>query len=386
MYNPGMSSMTRRSLLTAPAVFVSSGLRRTGDVVIYSDDRFYSAFPSVARLRNGELILAFRRAPERRRLGARGVTHTDANSQLVLVRSRDSGRSWTREPELLFAHPLGGSQDPCLLVLRDSTIVCASYVWIHVEPAAHSAVPAAVWLGDYAFQGGYLVRSRDGGRIWHGPITPTPVPGRDVPDCYGAPLPAYNRGALCQTRDGAVHWAVAYPKGRDRSAGTDIHWMTSADGGLTWRYRGPIASDSRVSFNETSLYETPSGALVAFVRTAGLDDHAVVVRYDPRAGRWQGWQDAGWRGHPFHAVRLEDGRVLLVYGYRHPPYGIRARILNPECTDFAEAEESTLRDDGGGADLGYPWAVTLPGRRALVVYYFQRHDGTRHIAGTWLEY
>jgi hypothetical protein len=85
-------------------------------------------------------------------------------------------------------------------------------------------------------------------------------------------------------------------------------------------------------------------------------------------------------------VRLEDNRALLVYGYRHPPYGIRARLLNPECTDADRAPEFVLRDDGGGTDLGYPWAVALPGRRVLVVYYFQKDNGTRHIAGTWLEY
>ncbi|MCS7043653.1 MAG: glycoside hydrolase [Bryobacteraceae bacterium] len=380
-----MAALSRRALLAAPALLRAARIRKTADIVIYSDDRFYSAFPSIARLPGGELIVAFRRAPERRLLGAKGVTHTDANSQLVLVRSRDGGRTWTREPELLFSHPLGGSQDPCLLALRDGTILCASYLWIRVGAEARGTVPATVWLGDYAFHGGYLLRSRDGGRTWQGPFPPPPVPGRSARDCYGGPLPACNRGAMCQTRDGTVHWAVAYPKGTDAASGTDVHWMTSANAGMSWQYRGVLATDSRVSFNETSLYETPSGALVAFVRTEGLDGRAAVVRCDPRTWRCGAWQDAGWRGHPLQAVRLEDGRALLVYGYRHPPYGVRARILNAECTDFAAAEEMVLRDDGGGTDLGYPWAAVLPGRRVLVVYYFQKENGTRHIAGTWLE-
>lgn len=381
-----MAAVSRRVLLAAPAALRPGGARKAADCILYSDDRYHSAFPCLLRRRDGELIAAFRRAPERRRLGAKGVSHTDPNSQLVLVRSRDGGRTWTREPELLFAHPLGGSQDPCLIELRDGTILCSSYLWIRMDAAARGAVPATVWLGDYAFQGGYLLRSRDGGRTWQGPITPPAVPGRSARDCYGEPLPAYNRGALCQTRDGLVHWAVAYPKGADRAAGTDVHWMTSADGGLTWQYRGVIASDSRASFNETSLYETASGALVAFLRTEGLDGRAAVVRCDPGHWRCEPWRDTGWRGHPLQAARLEDGRVLLVYGYRHPPFGIRARILDAECTDFADAAEIVLRDDGGGTDLGYPWAAAMPGRRALVVYYFQKDDGTRHIAATWLEY
>jgi len=381
-----MEPFTRRAFLVSSA-FLAGGVRKSGDIVIYSDERYYSAFPSVVRLRrSGELITAFRRAPERRRLGAKGVSHTDPNSQLVCVRSRDGGRTWSREPELIHAHPMGGSQDPCLLELRDGTLLCASYVWIWLGGADRASVPATSWLGDYAFHGGYLLRSSDSGRTWQGPFSPPPVPGREARDCFGAPLPAFNRGAMCQSRDGRLFWAVAYPKGVERNAGSDVHLLASADAGRTWQYQTVIAADSKASFNETSLYETPSGHLVAFLRTAGLDDHTVVARSRDGGRTFDAWQDAGWQGHPHHAVQLEDNRVLLVYGYRHAPFGIRARVLNPECSNVADAPEIVLRDDGGGTDLGYPWVVALPGRRVLVVYYFQKENGTRHIAGTWLEY
>lgn len=381
-----MATITRRVFLASGSM-LAGGLRKTADTVIYSGDPYYSAFPSVVRLRrSGELITAFRRAPDRRRLGATGVSHTDPNSQLVCVRSSDGGRTWSTEPELIYAHPLGGSQDPCLIELRDGTLVCASYLWIWMGSAGRGATPATEWLGDYAFQGGYLLRSRDGGRSWQGPFTPPPVPGRPARDCFGQPLPAYNRGAMCQARDGRLLWAVAYPKGSGRGGGTDVHLLASADAGRTWQYQCVIASGGEASFNETSLYETPAGELVAFLRTAGLDDHTAVARSRNGGRSFEPWQDAGWQGHPHHAVRLEDNRALLVYGYRHPPYGIRARLLNPECTDVDHAPEFVLRGDGGGTDLGYPWAVVLPGRRVLVVYYFQKDNGTRHIAGTWLEY
>ena len=76
--------------------------------------------------------------------------------------------------------------------------------------------------------------------------------------------------------------------------------------------------------------------------------------------------------------------MLLVYGYRHRPFGIRARVLDPECTNPASAPEIVLRDDGGSGDLGYPWATMVSGKRALVVYYFNTANGPRHIAGTIL--
>ena len=138
-----------------------------------------------------------------------------------------------------------------------------------------------------------------------------------------------------------------------------------------------------MSFNETSLYETPKGHLVAFLRTEGGDDHTVIARSIDRGRSFQ-WEDAGFQGHPHHAIRLPDRRVLLVYGYRHPPFGVRARVLDAECKGFATAEEIVLRADGGNGDLGYPWATMVSNKRALVVYYFNRGNGIRHIAGTFL--
>jgi hypothetical protein len=124
---------------------------------------------------------------------------------------------------------------------------------------------------------------------------------------------------------------------------------------------------------------------VAFLRTAGFDDHACLARSTDGGKSFQPWQDLGWQGHPLQATRLPDGRVLVVYGYRHKPYGVRARVLDAECTNAASAPEFVIRDDGGTTDLGYPWAVPLDGRRVLVVYYFNRAGGPRHIAGSILE-
>jgi hypothetical protein len=77
--------------------------------------------------------------------------------------------------------------------------------------------------------------------------------------------------------------------------------------------------------------------------------------------------------------------VLLTYGYRHEPFGIRARILNAECTDYRSAPEIIIRDDGGNTDIGYSWPVVIDKNRVLITYYFNKENGTRHIAGTILE-
>ena len=154
---------------------------------------------------------------------------------------------------------------------------------------------------------------------------------------------------------------------------------------VIWRYSCPVAVGERASFNEASIYETPKGDLVAFLRTANLGDTACVARSTDGGKTFQQWEKMGFQGHPLHALPLPDKRVLVTYGYRHTPSGIRARVLNAECTDFATAPEIILRDDGGTTDLGYPWAVMLDKRRVLVTYYYNLPGGPKHIGGTLLE-
>lgn len=360
------------------------GIHKVGDIVIYDDPRFYAAFPSIVRRPNGELLVAFRRAPDRRALGETQVTHTDPNSYLVLVRSHDGGQTWDREPRLIYAHPLGGSQDPCMVQMRDGRILCSSYAWALMQPEAIAKLkPPVARNGNFVFLGGYLVRSADAGRTWQGPFLPPPCPGEGNLDILGKTVPAYNRGAMCEGRNGQLYWVVASaPSHAPGHTGT--HLLISPDHGQTWKYSCPVAEDSKAGFNETSLYETPKGDLVAFIRTENFDDHTVIARSTDH-GKSFTWQDAGFQGHPHHAIRLPDGRVLLVYGYRHQPFGIRARVLDPECANVATAPEMVLRDDGGNGDLGYPWTTMISKHRALVVYYFNRADGTRQIAGTVLQ-
>jgi sialidase-1 len=327
--------------------------------------------------------VAFRRAPERRAFGEPHTTHTDPNSYLVTVRSKDGGRNWSF-PELLFAHPFGGSQDPGMLQLRDHSILCSSYGWMELRGDATAKMTNAYRLGNFAFLGGYILRSTDGGNTWKGPIVPPPTPGENTMDPFGQAVPAYNRGAMCEGADGIVYWAAAATT-REHPDKSETHLFTSRDKGLTWQHLSMIASDKTAGFNETSLYETAKGNLIAFMRTERFNDHTAIARSTNHGKSFAAWEDAGFQGHPHYALRLPNKKVLLVYGYRHPPFGIRARVLDAECTNISSATEIVLRDDGGNGDLGYPWAAVVSKHRVLVVYYFNVRDGIRHIAGTVLE-
>ena len=372
-------------LLTAASpVRAQQALRKVKDMVIYQDDRFYSSFPSIIKRPNGELLLAFRRAPDRKGFGEKGTSHVDPNSYLVAVRSKN-GETWTQEPELIYAHAFGGSQDPCLLQLKNGDILCASYGWAFVRPDGMPNLKKPYFeAGGAIFLGGYLVRSTDGAKTWQGPIYPPHIAPEINYSALGEPITAYNRGALYEGKSGRIYWVVASSDSNKPNKKTSNHLIVSDDKGLTWKYESVVAIDDKASFNEASVYETPKGDIVAFLRTADMDDQACIAR-STDGGKSFKWEKMGFQGHPMQALRLADNRVLLVYGYRHKPYGIRARLLNAECSDFATAPELVLREDGGTTDIGYPWSVQLDKNRVLVTYYYNLDNGPRHIAGTILE-
>ena len=182
------------------------GVRKVRDIVIYQDKQFYATFPSVVKKKDGEILVAFRRAPERRGFGEKASSHVDPNSYLVTVKSKD-GITWTKEPDLLYAHSLGGSQDPCMLRLRDGTLLCASYGWAFLRPDGMEKLKQPYFMtGEAVFLGGYIVRSTDGGKTWKGPIYPPHIQPEINLDVYGKPVPAYNRGAMYEGRDGRIFW------------------------------------------------------------------------------------------------------------------------------------------------------------------------------------
>ncbi len=87
-----------------------------------------------------------------------------------MVRSKD-GENWTKVPELIYANPFGGSQDPCLIQLKDKTILCASYGWAFVksEGLPNLKEPYLKTGDDAIFLGGYIIRSTNGGKSWSPP-------------------------------------------------------------------------------------------------------------------------------------------------------------------------------------------------------------------------
>jgi len=350
---------------------------------IYKDEQ-YNSFPTVVPLKDGTYRLGFRQAPDRRVAYEGAITHVDASSKAVSIGSAD-GVHWDTKPAVIWDDFFHGVQDPCLNVLQDGTLFVTYFTWkVYEKDEAPSDMKPGTWhrvMDDWIGQmaGTYSIRSTDGGITWDKPVL---VSLGDV----------VIRGNSVEMEDGSI----LSPLYEQEGTTFNVVVGRTLDRGQTWERLAVIPGyEGQYHYHEPNLYKTESGKLVLFIRSLklnrqpGEEQTASPLFTTESTDGGRTWSEVRmwpiYSPSPFNVLRLADGRVLLNYGYRYKPFGIRALVLDAECTNIGTAEESVLREDGLGSDIGYSSAVQLADGRVLITYYYYHEDGTRYIAGTLCE-
>jgi hypothetical protein len=310
--------------------------------------------------------------------------------------SEDSGRTWGPDLAVFDTGPITNAN---LTLLKDGTVLYATHADILIDRRAYERLkrdprteklvehsddrtrldffrlsngeerpsgPDPAWNVYTAHAGTYVRRSSDQGHTWSQPYWVSPIDG--VPPVLpGMPSPSYIRNPAFVLSDGSL--VIPVYTGSKESWTAQL--MESPDGGIHWKVRGVIARpEGNLGFNETVIYECMSGKLVAFMRTENGGGYTYTATSKDGGRSWSKPQKEDLWGYPCTVIRMPSGRALVVYGYRRPPFGVRARLLDAECQHIGEAEEFVVRSDGGTRDLGYPLATLLPDGTALVAYYF----------------
>jgi hypothetical protein len=195
------------------------------------------------------------------------------------------------------------------------------------------------WLGTY------VVKSTDGGETWCEPI---PVNVRPLKHggcrlgCWQLP-----NGSILMGLYGRIHGYEEEGEGEStRSA-----LMRSDDNGDNWEYFSTLAYDpaSIIDYEEPGLVQLKDGRLVCFMRTHAnptSDPRNMVMVVSEDDGF--SWTPPKWTniwGFPPELIALQDGRYLMVYGYRRTPYGTRG-IISEDGLTWDVKNEFIIRDGG----------------------------------------
>lgn len=221
------------------------------------------------------------------------------------------------------------------------------------------------------YVGSWTMRSDDGGATFTSP----------------ARCPVSSPHGPVVMRDGRlIYLGKLFPEGMDRPFGI-VSCAESRDG-LHWDVLGEVPLPENVTngqFHEPHVIELNDGALLCLIRyhypNGGLGIYKSVSRDGGRT--WSTPEDMNIHGSPPHLLRHSSGAIVLTYGWRHAPYGQRARISRDEGATWSD--EIILRDDGPDGDLGYPCSVELPDGDILTVYY-QKRPGESLCSILWTQW
>jgi hypothetical protein len=367
-------------------------------VIIYKNLEKYCSFPSIIKIENNHLLVAYRIAGERSNKAGKEnvVTHHDPDSSIALIESYDNGNTWPKESFRIIykAQDYQGVNDPALTILNNGDLILRIAVLDIIESAERNNINGI--LASHrpehglvaSIVGNYILKSENKGKKWEELVSPY-SPGLSKTCSREPVIELEDNTLLLSSYCGAPHRT-------DESL-----LFRSYDNGRTWGDKSLIASDTKgylgqhygINYNETALLNLGNGELVAMIRAdssfhsdegkpmrvGGIGELLISRSFDSGLS-WFPPKSTGIWGQPAHLLKLSDGRIICTYGYRKKPYGIRAVLSEDRgCT---WSDPIIIHEGAPSWDIGYPSSVELSQGSILSCYYYHDQDGIRYIAGT----
>lgn len=346
------------SCVTATALAAAEDQHRTPPrhLVVYEKPGRFAGWPANHGLWSWgqEILVGFDAAPFVFREQGHAISREHEVEQL-LARSRDGGETWSIEKPSELATPAG---------VKYQGFPAGSGAAISTSPPAS---PIDFSRKDFAFTArmtgnpgtSRFYYSYDRGKSWKGPFL--------LPD-FGHKGTAARTDYLINSRhDLMLFTTLGKTNGREGR----VALTRTRDGGRTWTlesFVGPEPDEEKDYAIMPGSVRLGPAELYTTIRRRGFIE-AYRSRDDGKTWAHEGTiaPEIG-AGNPPNLLRLADGRLALVYGYRRPPFGIRARISQDHGKTWSG--EIVLRSDGGNTDLGYVRSAVRPDGRIVSTYYF----------------
>ena len=376
-----LAPVSRRTLLLGAAGFpcirparaATPSIRFEEISTISRQPAYYHGWPTLARRASGDLLVACSGGRE---------SHVCPFGRVELIRSHDDGRSWTW-PEVLMDSGID-DRDAGVLETPNGSLLVTTFTSLAYVPVLEKAarLPKAsegAWAEDRlrkwrmaherlmqpqreSLLGTWMLRSVDGGLRWSPP--------------YRVPV-------------NSPHGPVAASGGRLLYAGKQLWeagrkngFCESTDDGVTWRWLSDIPlrpGDSAENYHELHAVEAADRRIVVHIRNHNpANDRETLQTESADGGKtWSLPHSIGVWGLPSHLLRLRDGRLLMSYGHRRPPFGNQVRLSEDHGRTWSEP--ALLSSEGYSGDLGYPSTAELANGDLLTVWYELLRESPRAV-------
>jgi sialidase-1 len=340
--------------------------------VVSREPQYYHGWPTLARRRNGELLLVCSGGRE---------DHVCPFGRVELMVSHDNGQNWGW-PEVLLDSAID-DRDAGVLETAKGSLLVTTFTSLAYEPLLAEAK-----------------RKKPGeSGAW-------PAERLDAWEAAHNRLSAEQRRAelgewMIRSTDGGVTWSARYPTivnsphgptqladGRLLYAGKEL-WTArqrmgvceSLDDGQSWRWLAEIPArpgDNPRDYHELHAVETGDGRIVVHIRNHNKANTGEILQTESADGgkSWSVPRAIGvWCLQPSFLLRLRGGKLMMTYGYRRPPFGNQARLSDDWGRTWSEP--LIISGDGLGPDLGYPSTVEFDDGSLLSAWY-ELMKGSRH--------
>ncbi|MBN2130511.1 MAG: exo-alpha-sialidase, partial [Sedimentisphaerales bacterium] len=318
-----MPVLSRREMMLGSGAVVAGGVLGVGGRVLASasagspevrvisrQPHLYHGWPTVARRRNGQLVLVWSGGRE---------GHVCPFGRVEMMTSDDDGRTWTWPRVVLDSAT--DDRDAGVLETSKGTLLVTTFTSLAYESALERAEKADAGSADAwpaaklrAWQaardrlpaerrraelGSWVLRSTDGGASFSARIA----------------CPVNSPHGPIQLDDGRLLYA-----GKELWAGEHrVGVCESDDDGQTWRWLAEIptrAGDDHLQYHELHAAQAADGRIIAQIRNHNeANDGETLQSESTDGGRtWTTPAPIGVWGLPSHLLRLADGRLLMTYG------------------------------------------------------------------------
>ena len=346
-----------RARAAAPAIKI-----RDTRVISHQPD-LYHGWPTLARRRNGDLLVVCSGARE---------AHVCPFGRVELMVSHDNGESWGW-PQVLLDSAID-DRDAGVLETAKGSLLATTFTSLAYESilqqaerkkpgekgafsetrlkqwrAAHQRLSADQRKSEL---GQWMTRSTDGGVTWSARYS-------SIVNSPHGPI---------QLGDGRLLYA-----GKELWTGQKRTGVAeSTDDGVTWRWLAeinPRPGDNAADYHELHAVETKDARILVQIRNHNRNNTGETLQTESTDGgkTWSVPRSIGVWGLPSFLTRLRDGRLLMTYGHRRPPFGNQARLSSDHGRTWSEP--FIISGDGPGGDLGYPSTVELDDGSFVTVWY-----------------